>query len=387
MARSKGLPTSQGPQEQFEQEHDDFESCDEGEDPLSGHQELTGAVHPLDAEAVADPPKSLRLAGQAAATERRPVDLPGAQEGPSGPTEAYTKVELEERLAAIQFQFTQDLDSRDRQFQEKVSQLQHDLQKEQAEKTQLAGKVAALEAGQQQALHAQEELRAHFEAFQVKSDQIQNDLLRQLEANEIKERAPCLMMFNLPERHAAEGQALHGAVTQRLVDSAGRHGFNSSSVVSATRVGRQTPDRASPRPVLVRCSTVADKHQAFRGRQALRSAGHIVIDEYLTQAQLRRRTEQQGEYDRLKQIPGANPHWRNGDVLYRWEDNRPIPHDPASLRMPPPPAARPAAPARTGRRPSRGGSASHGAGVFQSAARAARAAPPGPPSPRPHSQH
>ena len=42
-----------------------------------------------------------------------------------------------------------------------------------------------------------EELRAHFEAFKVRSDQTHLDLMRQLEANEIRERAPCLMMFGL----------------------------------------------------------------------------------------------------------------------------------------------------------------------------------------------
>ena len=216
------------------------------------------------------------MAGQAAASERRPVGHPVDQDGPAGPTETYTKLEVEDRLAAIQFQLTRDLG---RQFREKIGQLQQELRQERAAKTQLADKVAALEAAQKQALRPMEELRAHFEAFKVRSEQIQSDLMRQLEANEIRERAPCLMMFGLPEEHAAEGQALYGAVTQRLVDSAGRHGFTSSSVVSATRVGRQTPDRASPRPVLVRCSTVGGKHLAFRGRRALGSAERIVIDD------------------------------------------------------------------------------------------------------------
>ena len=390
MARTKGVPTSQEPQEPLGQEYDAFESCDEGEDLPSGPPEHAGEVHSLEAGADAGPPKSLRSADQATANERQPVGPPLAPEGPSDPTETYTKVEVEDRLAAVQFQITQELD---RRFQEKISRLQQELQQERAAKAELTDRVAELtdrvadlEAAQQQTLRAQEEQRAHFEAFRVRSDQIQSDLERQLEATEVRERAPCLMMHGLSEEHAAEGQALHGAVTQRLVGSAGPHGFASSTVVSATRVGRPNPGRASPRPVLVRCSTVAAKHQAFRGRRALRSRDGIIIDEYLTPTQLRSRTDQQGDFDRLRQISGANPHWRNGDILYCWEDDRPVPYSASSLRMPAPPAAQPAASARGRRRPSRGGSASHGAGVSRSAARASRASPPGPPSPRPRSQ-
>lgn len=383
MARTKGVPTSQEPQEPLGQEHDAFESCDEGEDPPSEPQEHAGEVHSLETGADAGPPKSLRSADQTTANERQPVDPPLAPEGPSDSAETYTKLEVEDRLATIQYEITQELD---RRYQEKISQLQQELQQERAAKAELTDRVANLEAAQQQTLRAQEEQRAHFEAFRVKSDQIQSDLERQVEATEIRERAPCLMMHGLSEEHAAEGQALHGAVTQRLVGSAGPHGFASSTVVSATRVGRPNPDRASPRLVLVRCSTVAAKHQAFRGRQALRRRDGIIIDEYLTPTQLRNRVDQQGDFDRLRQISGANPHWRNGDILYCWENDHPVPYSASSLRMPAPPAAQPAASARGRRRPSRGGSASHGAGVSRSAARASRASPPGPPSPRPRSQ-
>ena len=241
----------------------------------------------------AGPPKSLRSADQATANERQPVDPPLAPEGPSDPTETYTKVEVEDRFAAVQFQITQELD---RRFQDRISRLQQELPQERAAKAELTDRVADLEAAQQQTLRAQEEQRAHFEAFRVRSDQIQSDLERQLEATEVRVRAPCLMMHGLSEEHAAEGQALHGAVTQRLVGSAGPHGFASSTVVSATRVGRPNPDRASPRPVLVRCSTVAAKHQAFRGRRALRSRDGIIIDEYLTPTQLRSRDRSAGGF-------------------------------------------------------------------------------------------
>ncbi len=172
------MPTSQEPQEPLGQEHDAFESCDEGEDPPSGPPEHAGEVHSLEAEADAGPPKSLRSADQATANERQPVDPPLAPEGPSDPTETYTKVEVEDSLAAVQFQITQELD---RRFQEKISRLQQELQQERAAKAELTDRVADLEAAQQQTLRAQEEQRAHFEAFRVRSDQIQLDLERQLE--------------------------------------------------------------------------------------------------------------------------------------------------------------------------------------------------------------
>ena len=107
-------------------------------------------------------------------------------------------------------------------------------------------------------------------------------------------------MFGLPREHAADGQALHGTVTRALVQLAERHGFTSQSVVAAVGLGRPNPDRARPRPaVLVRCSNVSDKHQAFHGRQDLRSCVRVTIDEYLTSAQMARRTEQQKEFDQL----------------------------------------------------------------------------------------
>ena len=352
---------------------DDFESCDEGEGEASGNELHAGQTHGLESIAAARP-KSQRVASQAAAKRRQHPSTSGAPEGPAGPAEAYTKLQLEEKLAAVQFLFTRELDKVVKLCQEKHDQLQQELQQERARCSSLADRVAALEAASQQLPQPQEDLRAQVEAFKVDTKHVQEDLRRQLEANEVRDRAPCLMMFGLQEQHAADGQALHGAVTQELVQSAGPHGFTSSSVASAVRWGRPNPDRARPRPVLIRCSTVGGKYQAFRGRQDLRARARVTIDEYLTSAQMKRRADQQEEFDRLRHVPGANPHWRHGDILYRWENNQAVPH------VPPAPDAqaspvRPAAPARGGRRPSAGGSPPRGAGVARSAARAAGTTP------------
>ena len=346
---------------------DDFESCDEEEGEPLQPEHHAGQIHSL--EPVADANcKSLKVAGQAS------VRQPGAHAGPSGPVETYSKLQSEERLSAVQFQFSQELSKRDQlleRLQQDMQRLRQDLQHERAQNASLTDRVTALEANQVKSSQLQEELRAQSEAFKASSKQVHSNLQQQLEANEIRERAPCLMMFGLAERHAMDGQALYGAVTQQLVDSAGPHGFTSSSVISASRIGRHDPDRSTPRPVLVRCSSVSNKHLAFRARRALRANSSITIDEYLTPAQLRSRASQQGEFDRLRQVPGANPHWRHGDVLYRWENNKAIPH------VPPPPSAspspQPAASTRGSRRPSRGAPASRGAGVARSAARAAGA--------------
>ena len=253
---------------------DNFESCDEGEGEASGNELHAGQTHGLESIAAARP-KSQRVASQAAAKRRQHPSTPGAPEGPAGPAEAYTKLQLEEKLAAVQFLFTRELDKVVKLCQEKHDQLQQELQQERARWwASLADRVAALEAASQQLPQPQEDLRAQVEAFKVDTKHVQEDLRRQLEANEVRDRAPCLMMFGLQEQHAADGQALHGAVTQELVQSAGPHGFTSSSVASAVRLGR--PNLTGPGRGL--SSSGAPLWVAsIRHFAAVRISGHVRV--------------------------------------------------------------------------------------------------------------
>ena len=72
---------------------DDFESCDEGEGEASGNELQAGQTHGLESIAAARP-KSQRVASQAAAKRRQHPSTSGAPEGPAGPAEAYTKLQL-----------------------------------------------------------------------------------------------------------------------------------------------------------------------------------------------------------------------------------------------------------------------------------------------------
>ena len=124
---------------------DDFESCDEGEGEASGNELHAGQTHGLKSIAAARP-KSQRVASQAAAKRRQHPSTPRAPEGPAGPSEAYTKLQLEEKLAAVQFLFTRELNKVVKLCQEKHDQ----LQQERARCSSLADRVAALEAASQQ---------------------------------------------------------------------------------------------------------------------------------------------------------------------------------------------------------------------------------------------
>lgn len=188
---------------------DDFESCDEEDGAPLQPEHHAGQVHSL--EPVADSScKSLKVAGQASARQTEHA-------GPSGPVETYSKLQSEERLSAVQFQLSQELGKRDQlleRLQQDMQCLRQDLQRERAQNASLTERVTALEANQAKSAQLQEELRAQSEAFKASSKQVYSSLQQQLEATEIRERAPCLMMFGVSERHAMDGQALHGAVTQ-----------------------------------------------------------------------------------------------------------------------------------------------------------------------------
>ena len=128
---------------------DDFESCDESEGEASGNELHADQTHGLESIAAARP-KSQRVASRAAAKRRQNPSAPRAPEGPAGPAEAYTKLQVEEKLAAVHFLFTQELDKAVKLCQEKHDQLQQELQQDGARCSSLADRVAALEAARQQ---------------------------------------------------------------------------------------------------------------------------------------------------------------------------------------------------------------------------------------------
>ena len=149
---------------------DTFDSGDEGASPsleLEARrlESLRKTVHVGRAHSLkpiaAEGPKLQRLTEAEASEARQDDPTPGAEEGPAGPVETYTKVQLQEQLAALQFKFTQQLGEATLQLQQKVDQLAGDFQKLQESHQRLEQDVAHERAQQvQQQLALQTEMRA-----------------------------------------------------------------------------------------------------------------------------------------------------------------------------------------------------------------------------------
>ena len=128
---------------------DGFDSCGEDEDDSLRLKLHAGQRYGLKSIAAAGP-KSERIPGQAAAKECQPLAAPGAPEGPAGPAEVYTKMEVEVKLAAVQISFMQELVKVVKLCQERNDQLQQALQHERARNSNLTTRVTALEAAKVQ---------------------------------------------------------------------------------------------------------------------------------------------------------------------------------------------------------------------------------------------
>lgn len=112
-------------------------------------------------------------------------------------------------------------------------------------------------------------------------------------------------------------------------------------VVSAQRLGkaREGPD-ARPRPMLVKFSSVQEKHLALRSSKDLR-AQKIYIDMDLTPAQKENRSKKMDRF-RLHKTQGHRPFWRYDRLLYT-EGNQ-VREDGAPPGGSPPPAPQTAYP-------------------------------------------
>ena len=198
---------------------------------------------------------------------------------------------------------------------------------------------------------------AKLENMQASTHDVIYDMAARLERLELKGREASFVVYGIAEETAANAH-LQQTVTNRITEAASNHGFTANSVTSARRVGRPNDD---PRPVVVDCRSVADKHaaHALKGRSVLKQQ-RIILDDCLTQAQVAKRASQSDDVAHLKTIRGANPHWR-GDRLFHIQHGRPVPYRPqaagrhtAPQRVPrnngpppPPPFVPPAAPTPT----------------------------------------
>ena len=124
-----------------------------------------------------------------------------------------------------------------------------------------------------------------------------HQLRRQPEANEVRDRASCLIMSGLPEERALNGQVLHGVVIHDCHRRAGPVSWASwiQSIISgfsalAARLGRPNPDRVRPRPVVVRCHSAPMWVAGARCVMAVMTSGHASGSQLMSAShQLRRR--------------------------------------------------------------------------------------------------
>ena len=214
----------------------------------------------------------------------------------------------------------------------------------------LQQRFTAVEEKQLQPVPSVENVSARLENLQANTSATHDDILARLERMELRDRETSLMVYGLPEEGAAGGAQLQRAVTAKLVEAARSHGFKGASIRSSKRFGVPHDDPARPRPVMVTCQSVDDKHAAFKGRQFLKGQ-QIKLDDCLTAAQIKRRAAQQPAMAELRASPGANPHFR-GDRLFHVKDGRVIPYRPATASQPPGQPADPASsPAHAARSP------------------------------------
>ena len=112
---------------------------------------------------------------------------------------------------------------------------------------------------------------------------------------------------------------------KKVVQAAQQHGLGSDAFLEVRRLGAPKADADRPRPVLVRCRTENDKHLAFKARSALKPTG-IALGNHLSSAHRDARRAQNLALDRLRQEPGANPHFRS-EQLHFWSNGQLLAYD------------------------------------------------------------
>ena len=375
--------------------YDTFDSGDEAEPGGAGaagmpHQLLAGSVRSREPDTTRHVAR--RMGSQSTAPEADPVreQHSAGAAGDDASSRPVTNQQLQSLIQTISTQQSQALarlESTVQDLKDQLSQTTQDIKDKisslETVQESLGVRLTAVEAKQQDCQQPVEDLRAQVEALQVQFSQLQAQTKSRVESIDIQDKATSIMIFGLPEEGAADGRALHRAVCDELVHAAEGHNFQADSVMAVSRLGKPNPDSDRPRPAVIRCQTVADKHCAFKARPALKARG-MRLDDYLTGAQMAARRAQQPAMEHLRQQPGANPHFR-GSVLHHWVNGRPIPYSASSGQPPVPQDSQPeGAPQRGGRRcgarsgsgPSGRGGAGQPAG---NATRPARTTLPGPP--------
>lgn len=274
-------------------------------------------------------------------------------------------------------------------FEAKLEESQAQVAKVVQENVALHARIAALEGEQLHKEQPVQELKAQVEDLKVQLTAAKTDLHGRMERADLQDRATCMVIFGLKEQN---GEQVHDSATQELVNGARAAGFKPDAVVEVTRLGPPREDQDRPRPAMVRCRTVADKHRAFKGRSALRERG-LRLDDCLTPGQIQARRALMPAMEELRKQPNANPHFRGSRLMY-WKGGRALQYRPSAGRdtpqQQPQPSPAPAPPASGQHQ----GVAFHAGRAARDAAAPAkksrarkRAAPsenlPPPPSPRP----
>eukprot|EP00884_Botryococcus_braunii_P019902 jgi/Botrbrau1/6596/Bobra.0189s0023.1 len=141
--------------------------------------------------------------------------------------------------------------------------------------------------------------RATYEAI----DNNVNHCLLSIETLERKFRSPHAILFgvaeSLGEKHLAEVKTLLGA----------------PSIYETIRLGKHSPTAPRPRPVLIKFTSVAAKHAAYKKAKDLRRQFNVSMDDDLTPQQKAARMRRQPEVHTLRG-EGWITFWR-GDQLFK----------------------------------------------------------------------
>jgi hypothetical protein len=144
-----------------------------------------------------------------------------------------------------------------------------------------------------------ETVRATYEAI----DNNVNHCLLSIETLERKFRSPHAILFgvaeSLGEKHLAEVKTLLGA----------------PSIYETIRLGKHSPTAPRPRPVLIKFTSVAAKHAAYKKAKDLRRQFSVSMDDDLTPQQKAARMSRQPEVHTLRG-EGWITFWR-GDQLFK----------------------------------------------------------------------
>lgn len=295
---------------------DTFDSGDEGARPsleLEARrlESLRKTVHVGRAHSLkpiaAEGPKLQRLTEAAASEARQDDPTPEAEEGPAGPVETYTKVQVQEQLAALQFKFTQQLGEATLQLQQKFDQLTGDFQRLQKSHQRLEQDVAHERAQQvQQQLALQTEMRAT-------GDRVSQETISTVERLDRGARQANMFMSGVVMPAGGKGQLVKH-VEQLFHQHAEVPRGAISDVICVGPIRS-----AGPKSVIVKFRSIREKHAAFQGSAVMRSR-RIYLDDDLTKAQQATRRALEPEKRRLQQA-GMRTWWRLDRLHHSGEDS------------------------------------------------------------------